>query len=162
MAAEPNLGLIDERLLDAVCAEARASPRRRKNHNFHAGNDHPAHRLLNAMEADSYIPPHCHLDALKDETMLVLRGRLGLMLFDAAGTVTGTKVLGSGGDALGVTLASGVWHTVVALESGTVFFESKAGPYLPLTAAERALWAPAENDAAAPAYLERLRGWFPH
>jgi hypothetical protein len=50
--------LIDDALLDAVCAEAAASPRRRKNRNFHPRDDHPGHRLLNALMADTYIPPH--------------------------------------------------------------------------------------------------------
>ena len=54
--------LIDNALLDEVCAEAAASPRRRKNRNLHPADDHPAHRLLNAMQPDSYIPPHRHLD----------------------------------------------------------------------------------------------------
>jgi DNA polymerase-3 subunit alpha len=77
--------LIDRALLDEVCAEAAASPRRRKNRNFHPRDDHPAHRLLNAMQPDSYIPPHRHLDPDKDETFVVLRGLLGLVLFDDEG-----------------------------------------------------------------------------
>jgi cupin fold WbuC family metalloprotein len=35
--------------------------------------------------ADTYIPPHRHLDPNKDETFVVLRGLLGLVLFDDAG-----------------------------------------------------------------------------
>jgi hypothetical protein len=74
--------LIDDALLDAVCAEAAASPRRRKNRNFHPRDDHPGHRLLNAMQPDSYIPPHRHLDPNKDETFVVLRGSIGVVIFD--------------------------------------------------------------------------------
>ena len=70
------ISLIDDALVDAVCAEAAASPRRRKNRNFHPRDDHPGHRLLNALMADTYIPPHRHLDPNKDETYVVLRGRL--------------------------------------------------------------------------------------
>lgn len=148
--------LIDAALLDAVTAEAKASPRLRKNRNFHRADDEPAHRLLNAIEPGSYLMPHRHLDAHKDETFVVLRGRLGLVLFDDAGAVVRTAVLGPGAQALGVDLPRGTWHSAVALESGTVFLEAKAGPYLPLTAEERAPWAPAEGDPRATDYLRRL------
>lgn len=150
------IALIDGALLDAVSAEAKASPRRRKNRNFHRADDEPGHRLLNAIEPGSYIAPHRHLDACKDETMVVLRGRLGLVEFDDAGGVRRTAVLGSGGDALGVDIPRGTWHTVFALETGTVFLEAKAGPYRPLSAEERAPWAPAEDAADAGDYLQRL------
>lgn len=153
--------LIDDALLDAVSAEAKASPRRRKNRNFHGADDEPAHRLLNAIEPGSYIAPHRHLDAFKDETMIVLRGRLGLVEFNDAGEVLRTAVLGAGGAAaLGVDIPRGTWHTVFALEAGTVFLEAKAGPYRALTADERASWAPAENAAEAGGYLQRLTRLF--
>lgn len=156
----PAVTLIDGALLDAVSAEAKAGPRLRKNRNFHRADDEPGHRLLNAIEPGSYIAPHRHLDAFKDETMLVLRGRLGLVLFDDEGRVARTAVLGADGEALGVDIARGTWHMVLALASDTVFFEAKAGPYRPLTQEERASWAPAEGDAEAAAYQRRLAGLF--
>ncbi|MBK7014641.1 MAG: WbuC family cupin fold metalloprotein [Sulfuritalea sp.] len=152
--------LIDDALLDAVCAEAAASPRRRKNRNFHPRDDHPGHRLLNALMADTYIPPHRHLDPNKDETYVVLRGRLGLVEFDDAGAVMRTLKVGAGGAAIGVDVAHGTWHTAVALEDETVFLEAKAGPYLPLTAEEKAPWAPAENSPEAAAYLAKMKVLF--
>lgn len=152
--------LIDDALLDAVCAEAAASPRRRKNRNFHPRDDHPGHRLLNALMADTYIPPHRHLDPNKDETYVVLRGRLGLVEFDDAGAVMQTLKVGAGGAAIGVDVAHGTWHTAVALEDETVFLEAKAGPYLPLTAEEKAPWAPAENSPEAAAYLAKMKVLF--
>lgn len=148
---------IDHALLSDVALEAAASPRRRKNRNFHPTDDHPGHRLLNAMEPDSYIPPHRHLDPTKDETMVCLKGRLGLVIFDEAGALTERIVAAPGSDVLGFDIPHGVFHSVVALESGTVFLEAKAGPYRPLTAEERAPWAPLEGEPEAPSYLERLR-----
>lgn len=153
--------LIDNALLDQLCAEAAASPRRRKNRNFHPTDEHPGHRLLNAMQPDSYIPPHRHLDPNKDETFVVLRGLLGLILFDDRGTIVRSVKVGAGGAAIGVDIAHGAWHSAVALEPDTVFLEAKAGPYLPFTDAERAPWAPAENTAQAAAYLARLKASLP-
>lgn len=152
---------IDNRLLDAVSAEARSSPRGRKNRNFHPADDFPAHRLVNAIEPGSYVPPHRHLDPHKDETMIVLRGRLGLVIFDAAGAVTKTSVLSIEDGTMGVDIPHGSWHTVLALESGTVFFEAKAGPFKPLAPEERASWAPQEDDAATGSYCAWLRQLFP-
>jgi cupin fold WbuC family metalloprotein len=162
--------LIDTALFDEVSAEARTAPRGRKNRNFHPRDDYPGHRLLNAIEPGSYIAPHRHLDPHKDETMVVLRGMLGLVVFDDAGRVSQVQKVGAGGTAsavsaantgtphgvVGIDIPHGTWHTVFALEPGTVFLEAKSGPYLPLAEAERAPWAPAENAADAPAYLAGL------
>ncbi len=148
--------LIDQGLLDSVSGEARHSPRQRKNRNFHADDAAPAHRLLNAIEPGSYLMPHRHLDANKDETMLVLRGRLGVIFFDELGEVQQSAVLAPDGPVCGVDIPHGVYHTIVALDPGTVMFEAKAGPYLPLDEAERAPWAPAEGAAEAAAYARSL------
>lgn len=148
--------LIDVALLDAVSGEARSNPRRRQNRNFHPDNAFPTHRLLNAVEPGSYVAPHRHLDPRKDESMIVLRGRVGLVIFDDAGAVGLTAVIAPNADCRGVDIPHATWHTVLALEAGTVFFEAKAGPYLPLSAAERASWAPTEGQAGAADYLARL------
>lgn len=151
---------IDTALLDTVSAEARQAPRRRRNRNFHPDDAAPAHRLLNAIEPESYVAPHRHADPHKDETILCLRGSLGVVWFDAAGKVSGHAILSPIGPELGIDIPHGCYHTVLALEPGTVFFEAKAGPYTPLQPQERAAWAPAEGDAAASAYAEQLRALF--
>jgi cupin fold WbuC family metalloprotein len=148
---------IDRTLLDDLSEAASASPRRRKNHNFHPADDFVAHRLLNAILPDSYIPPHCHADASKDETILVLRGRLGVVIFAPDGRVLERAVLSVDGPRVGIDIPHGVFHTLVALDDECLMFEAKAGPFRPLTDAEKARWAPAEGDSAAAAYLDGLR-----
>jgi cupin fold WbuC family metalloprotein len=152
--------LIDAQLIDSVSAQAAASPRRRKNFNFHAHESAPANRLLNAIEPDSYVQPHRHLDPAKGETLVVLRGAVGLVVFDDKGAVLQHAVLRAGTGALGVDIPHGTWHTFVGLEPGSVIFEAKAGPYLPLTREEKASWAPKEGDPAAMAYMEKLINLF--
>lgn len=152
--------LITQQMLDEVAAEAAASPRRRKNRNFHRANEDAAHRLLNALEPDSYVMPHRHLDPGKDETIVALRGRFGLVLFDESGTVRTTAVLAADAPEIGVDIPHGTFHTLVALAPGSIFFEAKAGPYVAITEAERAPWAPAEGTPEALAYLERMRALF--
>ena len=152
--------LIDTALLDAVSASARAAPRGRKNRNFHPSDDYPGHRLLNAIEPDSYVMPHCHRDPNKDESIVCLRGRLGIVIFGPAGQVDRNIVLTPGGDAVGVDIPHGIFHAVLALAPGTVMFEAKSGPYVPLAADEKAAWAPAEGEPGAADYLARLRRLF--
>lgn len=155
-----KLEIIDQALLQQVAKAGAASPRRRKNYNFHASDADASHRLLNAMEPDSYIPPHCHLDASKDETILMLRGRIGMVLFSTEGEITGTHVLEACGDKIGINIPHGQFHSLVALEPGSIFFESKAGPYQPLSAQEKASWAPNEGDPEANVYLMKLKELF--
>jgi len=144
-------------LLHQLTESARTSPRLRKNHNLHPSDESRCHRLLNAIEPASYIRPHRHLDPEKDESFILINGRLGIILFSETGTVTGTVTLSREGGILAADVPSGVFHTAVSLESGTVFFEAKAGPYLPLVESEIAVWSPPEADDGAAQYLEQLR-----
>jgi cupin fold WbuC family metalloprotein len=152
--------LIDKQLLDETSEAARASPRRRRNHNFHVSEAEGANRLLNAVEPGSYIQPHRHFDPNKDETFVVVRGRFGLVLFDEAGNVARTAILAAGADAVGANIPHGTYHTLVSLQQGSVFFEAKAGPYAPISDAERAPWAPREGESGAAQYLAELERLF--
>lgn len=151
---------IDRTLLDEVSRSAQEAPRRRRNRNFHSDEAAPCNRLLNAIEPDSYIQPHRHAHPDKDESILCVRGSLGALFFDESGTVTETSTLVAGGETIGVDIPHGTFHSLVALEPGTVFFEAKAGPYEPLTEDEVAAWAPAEADADAKTYHQTLRSKF--
>jgi cupin fold WbuC family metalloprotein len=155
-----QIALIDAALLETASRLAAGSPRLRRNHNFHASSAEPCNRLLNAIEPGSYVRPHCHAEASKDETVLVLRGRVGVLEFDPAGRVSGTAVLQAGGDRVGINVPHGTFHSLLALTPGAVFFEAKAGPYTPLSPIERPDWAPEEGSADAPRYLAWMRSHF--
>lgn len=152
--------IISRELLDQLTEAARHSPRLRMNHNLHSADNSRCHRLLNAIEPSSYIRPHRHLDHEKTEGFILLRGRLGIVAFADDGTVVQTVLLSGATGNQAIDIPHGVYHTGVSLGSGTVFYESKGGPYLPLTEAEKASWAPEDDDPAALAYLEQLRGLF--
>ena len=152
--------IIDHAFLDGISAQAKDAPRKRKNFNFHATETDLSHRLLNALEPNTYIAPHRHLDPHKDESMVIVRGKMGAVFFDEMGRVTGTAVLAAGGPVVALNIPAGTFHSVVSLASGTVFFEAKAGPYAPLTLDERAPWAPQENEPGMVEYLARLTAHF--
>jgi len=152
--------IITRELLDQVSAEARQNPRLRKNHNFHPSDESRCHRLLNAMEPDSYIRPHRHLDPEKDEGFILMSGRLGIVTFTDDGKVGETALLSHANGNLAADIPHGVYHTALSLESGTVFYEVKAGPYRQPNEAEKVTWAPEESGPQAQAYLTRLRSLF--
>lgn len=143
---------LDQALFAQLSGQAAASPRLRQHHNFHA-MDEPCHRMAVGLQPGSYIPPHRHLAADKAETLLVLKGRLGLLIFSVDGEVLERRLLAAGTDCVGVDLPPRVFHALVVLEADSVLFECKAGPYRPIGEGERAPWAPSEGDPAVAAYL---------
>lgn len=151
--------LITRELLARLSEEARHTPRLRKNYNLHASDASKCHRLLNAVEPGSYIRPHRHMDPEKGESMVLLNGRLGVILFSLDGGIQETILLSQDACTLGVDIPAGTFHSVLSLEAGTVFFEAKAGPYLPLTGLEPASWAPEEGRAHG-GYLSTLMELF--
>jgi len=152
--------VVTSELLKRITSEAIESPRLRKNHNIHPSDKSRCHRLLNAIEPPSYIRPHRHLDPEKDEAFIMMSGRLGIVIFADDGTVTETLLLSQENGNLAADILHGIYHTALSLETGTIFYEAKAGPYLPLADDEKAAWAPDEGDSAAKDYLERLRRLF--
>ncbi len=151
---------ITRELLNEVSAQAQQSSRLRKNYNFHNSDQAICHRLLNAMEPGSYIQPHRHLDINKDETIVVLRGKFGVITFDDKGAIKGTAILDPLGDTIITNLPHGIFHTLVSLKKESVFFESKAGPFTPLTRDEKANWAPEEGNQSSKEYLANFEKLF--
>lgn len=151
---------VDGKLLDELAAQARAAPRLRKNFNIHASEAEPCNRLLNGLEPGTYIQPHCHVDPSKDEAMVMVRGKMGLVAFDGSGNVMETVLMEAGGDVVAISIPHGVFHTLVVLEPGTIFFEAKAGPYRSLQSNEKSSWAPAEGAPEAAGYLAGFRKLF--
>ena len=147
--------LLTQSSIDALVAQATASPRKRAHLNLHESPADPVQRFFVAADRDTYIRPHRHRS--KAELALVVRGRFDILTFDDAGVVTARWMVGEGTDALGYEAALMTWHTLVSRVDGAVFLEVKEGPYDPAVAAEFAEWAPAEGDARAAACREWMR-----
>ena len=121
--------IIDIPLLDSLTSRAKASPRLRMNHNFHQSLDDKCHRMLNAIEPGSDIPIHRHPD--KDESFVVLRGKVRCTTYHDDGSVIESVVLSQENGLYGVDIPKGVWHRLESLETGSVVFECKEGPFVP-------------------------------
>ena len=120
--------VIDKQLLDEVSFAAKASPRLRMNYNFHQSLEDKCHRFLNAVEPGTDIPIHRHPD--KDESFVVLRGRVCSTTYNDDGSVIESIVLCAEEGCYGVDIPKGVWHKLESLESGSVVFECKEGPFV--------------------------------
>jgi cupin fold WbuC family metalloprotein len=147
-------------LCDAVRAEALASPRRRKIFNFHSSPHENVHRMLNVLTRGTYCQPHRHLSPPKAESFLVLEGRAGLVLFDEHGNVAASHELNAQGPIIGIDLAPGLIHTILALSDTAVCYEVKPGPWDPATDKDFAPWAPPEGDPRAPEFLSSWESLF--
>lgn len=150
--------------LASLVNEAERSPRARQHRNIHTSYEDPCQRFMNAIGMDSYIRPHRHALDPKAETLVAVRGLFALVIFDDSGNIQevirfGTeRHAGSGDLSVGVDLTPGIWHTIVALQPGSILLELKAGPFNPNAAKEPAPWAPEEGTEEGLRYLQGLRG----
>jgi cupin fold WbuC family metalloprotein len=147
---------IDTFLLNQVSGEAKASPRRRKNYNFHKEYSDTLQRLLNAMDPLSYIQPHKHENPDKREIFFALRGRIAVIEFDALGNITEHILLDPLKGIYGAEIPERTFHTIIALEPGSVAYEFKDGPYNPVDDKNFAPWAPKEGEPGVQDYLEGI------
>lgn len=121
---------IDTLLLDKLTAEAKASPRLRMNLDLRNSAADSSQRMLNAIEPGSVVPVHRHRGS--SETLVVLRGRVVEEYYDSEGVCVATYELAAGGPAFGLNIPAGQWHSLRALDPGTVILEMKDGAYEPM------------------------------
>lgn len=122
---------ITQTLLDTLTEQAKASPRLRMNYDLRNSADDQSQRMLNAIEPNSPLPIHRHQNT--SETVVCLRGRLVWEFYDEFERIcTETIELSPNGPVVALNVPQGQWHTVKALESGSVIMEVKDGPYEPI------------------------------
>ena len=120
--------IIDEQLLNELGAQAKESPRLRMNYNFHQNLDEKCHRFLNAVEPGTEVPIHKH--PTKDETFVILRGKVRVTTHRDDGSIIEDYVLCPEEGKYGVNIPKGVWHTIEAVEPNSWIFECKEGPFV--------------------------------
>lgn len=125
------LKIINQILLDELSQKASESERLRMNHNLHDSLENPVQRLLNALEPGTIIPIHRHLHT--DEVYILLTGSIRVMLYNDEKEIIDTFLLNPIEGNHGIQIPAGQWHGIEVLEHGSVIFEVKQGPYLPLS-----------------------------
>lgn len=140
---------INDKLVNEVSGQAKESPRKRKNYNFHKNSSDRLQRMLNAMEPVTYTRPHKHENPDKNEAFIILRGKIAAVQYDDKGQVTDFAILSPSGETKGVEIPPKTWHSFISLEEGSCLYEVKDGPYDPKTDKVFAPWAPEEGDVSA-------------
>jgi len=121
--------LIDKQLIDEVSRQAKQSDRLRMNYNFHQSLEDKCHRFLNAVEPGTKVEIHRH--PTKDETFIVLRGKVRISTYDDEGNVVESSILCPDDGTFGVDIPKNVWHDLESLEPNSCIFEVKEGPFVP-------------------------------
>ncbi len=122
--------LLNKILLDSLSQQAAKSPRLRKNFNLHDSLDAPSQRLFNALQPGTKMEIHRHRHT--SETCIVIRGSVKYDIYSDEGKVKEAHILRAGAECFGYNVPAGVWHTMEPLESDTIVFGCKDGPYHPL------------------------------
>lgn len=120
--------IITHAILDDLTAKAKESPRLRMNLDLRNSDEDTSQRMLNAIEPGSELPIHRHKGT--SETCICICGHFEEYFYDDKGNLTDTIDMVPGGVVLNIE--KGQWHSLKCLESGTVLFEAKDGPYHPL------------------------------
>ena len=123
---------ITQAILDNLTEQAKASPRLRMNLDLRNSAEDQSQRMLNAIEPGSPLPIHRHQKS--SETVVCLRGRLVEEYYDELERICTERIeLSPNWPVVALNIPAGQWHTVQALESGTVILEMKDGKYEPLS-----------------------------
>ena len=119
---------ITQTLLGRLTSQAKASPELRMDYELGNAAKGLSQRTLNAIEPESVVPIHRHQKT--SETVVCLRGRLVVEFYDVLERrCIETQELSPNGSLIALNITEGQWHTLRALESGTVVLLVKDGRY---------------------------------
>lgn len=122
--------VINKEIFDSLSTQAKTNPRLRQAMDLRNSPDDLSQRMLNALEPGTIMPIHRH--HASSETVVVLRGKIEWIFYDNGGNVTERVLLDADGEPRMLNVERDRWHSLVCLESGSVLYESKDGPYHPL------------------------------
>ncbi len=120
--------IIDDLLFDKLEAAAHDSPRLRMNYDLRNSEEDDSQRMLNVWLPGSKLVVHRHQNS--NETILVLKGSMDVILYNDDGTEKERYCMGDKSGIHGISVPKGCWHTVVAHEM-TITFTAKVGVWQP-------------------------------
>ena len=119
---------ITSELLDNLLVQASGTPRLRMHFDLRNEGGEESQRMLNALLPGTPLPIHRHNNT--DETVIILRGSMDEVFYDANGSEIGRIHLDSQNGQYGCQIPSGRYHSVEVFEP-SVIVEFKAGCYDP-------------------------------
>ena len=127
--------VITQAILDQLTEQAKASPRLRMNLDLRNSENDGSQRMLNAIEPGS--PERIHRHQHTSETVVCIRGCVVEEFYDELERIcTDSIVMTPNGPNVAVNIPAGQWHSIRAVESGSVVLSCKDGRYEPLSDAD--------------------------
>ena len=83
--------------------------------------------IVNALEPGTQVPVHHH--PTKDETFVILKGKVKVLIYNDQGEVVESCVLSHEEGRYGVDIPKNVWHSLECSEP-CVLLECKEGPFV--------------------------------
>jgi len=120
---------ISSQLLDQLSEQARECERLRISFDLRNSNRDQSQRLFNALEPGTIVPIHKH--STSSETVALIRGSVRVYIYLDDTTLSEQFTISSQSSCPFYCIPIGVLHTIECLESGTILFECKDGPYIP-------------------------------
>ena len=120
--------VLDNKLLDKLAQQAHESSRLRTNYDLRNSKDDTSQRMLNIFWPGTKMDVHRHRDT--NETIVMLRGQIDLVLYNDEGTEIERLRMGGDTGILGVNITKGAWHRVETLELAFVL-TAKEGAWTP-------------------------------
>jgi cupin fold WbuC family metalloprotein len=147
---------INRSITDDLIKQARSSSRKRRNFNFHDNPSDPLHRMLHAMEPETYVQPHKHENPDKREAFIILKGKVAVVEYSDQGEIKDFVILDPVAENYGVEIPPKTWHNLIVLDSGTIVYELKDGPWDPVDDKHFATWAPKEGEEGCEAFKKKV------
>ena len=122
--------VVDKKILDELTVKAKDNPRLRMAMDLRNSPEDNSQRMLNALEPGTNMPIHRHHGS--SETVVLIRGKINWVFYDENGRETERVLLDADGENRMLVAEKDRWHSLECLESGSVLYESKDGPYHPL------------------------------
>lgn len=144
----PVFGLTDE-LIQQGIQSSRASDRRRIILPIHRVQDAEVQRMINFLQPDTYLRPHKHPLAHATESLVLIQGAILFFTYSDSGEVESKHRVDSRPFPGVLDIEPNVWHSFKVLETDTILFECKKGPYDAETDKIFASWAPEEGSNEA-------------
>ncbi len=135
---------------------SRKNRRKRMILPIHRSQDANVQRLINFLQPGTYIRPHLHPLPHATESIVLLQGSIRFFTFNENGKVQTDHLLTSNLIPDIVDIEPGTWHSFLVLETDTIIFECKKGPYDAKNDKQFAKWAPEEEDPDAKEFMKKL------
>jgi len=120
--------IIDEALFATLSKEAMDAPRLRMNYDLRNSVEDDSQRMLNVWQPGSHLVIHRHRNS--NETILLLKGKMDVVLYDDNGNETERYTMGGNTGVYGINILKGCWHTV-EVKKFAITFTAKDGAWAP-------------------------------